>query len=427
MLEQKVMEREHKKAAVHLVMSYWLTYTLSICLKLTYGTSMMVIKEEYMIPSAMLLGLPITLHYLTYAVIQLILAVVIGRLRFKRYLLLTFLPAGLLYASVFAFSPVWYLNVVMALGGVLLGAVWCGALQMFRKFLPPPVLTRSLLFMSIGFSVGSMLPFAVSALSMKLGNWRYSFLVFGVLFVLASLYLAWALRRAEVSGLNPGDRAETKEARPLPSMPRAAAGALVAMAIAIIIVQSVLYYGFSNWMPTILKSNFHLANERATLLSTLLPLVSYAGPVLAQFSYNRLKSDYVSTSLLAGTCAVLALVLSLFYQMNLALTLILILGSCIFLRAVSMVESTLVPVHVGGVINAGSAAAVINAFACVAAAASPLMIGAILDAGGQDWSLCFLALFGLAVVMFVISVLFTVVHTVERRRQQRRNGLSHHV
>ena len=411
------MDKAQKRVIFHLILSCWLTYTLSICLKMAYGASMTAVKDEYLLTSDLLAGLPITLYYITYAVTQLILAPFVGKIDLKRYLLVTCLPAGLLFVSVFAYSPFPYLNVVMAADGVLLAAVWCGCMQLFKRLLPPSVLDRALLFMGAGFSAGSALSFGVAALSMKLGNWRFAFLFIGAAFTLALVYMLFSVRRAEATAFAPEAPVE-KAAGPTWEMPCASAKPLVVMATVTIFVECLLYYGFSNWMPTILRSNFDLAKERATLISILLPVVTYVGPVLAKAVGDKFKNDFASTAVLSAFATVPALILSRVYHWRLALTVAVIVVACVFLRAVSTLLGTFVSVHVSKYVNAGSSVAVINASACVAAAASPLLVGAILDATGRNWSLCFLFLFLLTVAMLVIPLLFMLVDKYRRRGQQ---------
>ena len=412
------MEKEHNKVVFNLILSCWLTYTLSISLKMAYGASMTAVKDEYLLASDLVAGLPITLYYLTYAVVQIALAAFIGKIDLKRYLLVTCVPAGLLFVSVFVWSPFWYLNAVMAANGVLLGAVWCGCMQLFKRLLPASVLDRALLFMGAGFSAGSALSFGISAIAMKLGNWRFAFLIIGTAFLLALVYMLFSVRRAEAADPASGEPMAVAK-QPTWQMPRASAKPLVVMAVIVIFIECLLYYGFSNWMPTILRSNFDLAKERATLISILLPIVTYVGPVLAKAVGDRLKNDFASTVVLALCVTVPALVLSRVYHWRLAMTVAVIVVACVFLRAVSMVLGTFVSVHVSGYINAGSSVAVINASACVAAAASPLLIGAILDATGRNWSSCFLVLFFLSVAMLAIPLCFMLADKLRRRGEQK--------
>ena len=415
------MDTAQRKVVFNLILSCWLTYTLSICLKMAYGASMTAVKEEYLLSSDLLAGLPITLYYLTYAVIQLFLAAFVGKIDLKRYLLFTCLPAGLLFVSVFVYSPFWYLNAVMAIDGVLLGAVWCGCMQLFKRLLPSSVLDRALLFMGAGFSAGSALSFGISALAMKLGNWRFAFLIIGSAFLLALFYMLLSVRSAEAAEPAP-EEPIVKTAGPTWQMPRASAKPLIVMAAVTIFIECLLYYGFSNWMPTILKSNFDLAKERATLISILLPVVTYVGPVLAKAVGDKFKNDFASTAVLSAFATVPALILSRVYHWRLALTVAVIVLACVFLRAVSTLLGTFVSVHVSKYVNAGSSVAVINSFACVAAAASPLLVGAILDATGRNWTSCFLVLFALSVLMLVIPLLFMVIDKYRRRGEKDDSG-----
>ena len=99
----------------------------------------------------------------------------------------TFTVSGLSFISVLFFSPIWYIDVIMALNGITLGAVWCGSFMVFAKYLSQKTMNVALLFMSAGFAVGGAVAFGIGALSIYLNNWRISFFVFGAAFLVSDL------------------------------------------------------------------------------------------------------------------------------------------------------------------------------------------------------------------------------------------------
>ena len=107
----------------NVVLSCFLAYAFSMCMKMAYSASMAAIKDEYGI-SNIIASLPLTLYYVFYAIIQFALALFITKINIKRYMLITFSLSGVSYISLFFFSPVWYVCAVLALNGMLHGAVW---------------------------------------------------------------------------------------------------------------------------------------------------------------------------------------------------------------------------------------------------------------------------------------------------------------
>ena len=408
------MAKSEKRIVFGLILSCWLIYTFSMCMKMAYSGAMASIKEEYGV-SHVTASLPITLYYSFYAVIQFGLAIFMSRINFKLYMAITFIISGLSFISVFFYSPMWYIGTVLALNGITLGAVWCGSVSVFGKYLSQRTMNNALLFMGIGFSAGSAMSYVVNAIAAAVGNWRIGFIVFGVAFLLATLYFLFALTRAEKAGIKPKAenvaikkqvyKAEKVDVKPL-----------IIMAIIITFFACVLYYGLTNWMPTILSNIFQMSNANSNLITTIFPVVAYVGPVLVVILCNRLKNDFLVSLIGCGISALFGLLLYLLLDVNVILTVFIIIVWGISLRAVNSLCGSLCSLHTREYVDAGKTSAIINAVACIAAAVSPFLISMILDASGNEWSVGFLVLFIFAVVMLVISVVFLIIREINRRK-----------
>ena len=320
----------------------------------------------------------------------------------------------------FFFSPIWYIGAVLAVNGIMHGAVWCGSVFAFGKYLSQKTMNGALLFMSVGFAVGNALSFGISALAASLGNWRISFIVFGSAFLVSTLYFLYSLIRVEKAGIKPTEdhiplkkqvyKAEKSDVKPL-----------LIMSNITVFFACVLYYGFTNWMPTILKDVFALSNADANLITVLFPILVFIGPVLGVYMCNKLKNDFLVTLLCCFIGAGLSLTLYLVFRINIVLTVAVISALGIFLRCINNVVASLVPMHTREYVNAGRSAAVINAVACVAAAISPFLISFILDVGGNDWGVNFLVLFAVACVTLIVSIVFFIIPLTVRRGKKAEN------
>lgn len=401
------MDKSNKRIIFGLILSCWLIYLFSMCLKMVYSGSMASVREEYGV-SNKIASLPTTLHYALYALIQFILSTIITKINLKRYMAFTLVFSGLSFISIFFYSPMWYICVVLAINGITLGAVWCGSIMVLGKYLSLKTMTKALLFMSVGFSVGSAMSYGVSALAINFGNWRISFIILGVAFLLSVFYFLFSLTRVEKADIKPTADQVTAKTHVYTAQ-KYEVKLLVVMAVITVFLACLLYYAFTNWMPTILKNVFNIANKNANLITVLFPIVVFAGPTMAVFFCNRIKNDFLVVVIACVLCVALSLVLCFTYNLNVVFTVITILILGVFLRLLVELFVSLISVHVREYINAGKVSATVNASASVAAATSPFLIGLILDLSGNDWEIGFLFLFVIAVVMLVICMTFYII------------------
>ena len=385
---------------------------------MVYSGSMASVREEYGV-SNKIASLPTTLHYALYALIQFILSMIITKINLKRYMAFTLVFSGLSFISIFFYSPMWYICVVLAINGITLGAVWCGSIMVLGKYLSLKTMTKSLLFMSVGFSVGSAMSYGVSALAINFGNWRISFIILGVAFLLSVFYFLFSLTRAEKADIRPKADQVTAKTHVYTAQ-RYEVKLLVVMAVITVFLACLLYYAFTNWMPTILKNVFNIANKNANLITVLFPIVVFAGPTMAVFFCNRIKNDFIVVVIACVLCVALSLVLCFTYNLNVVFTVITILILGVFLRLLVELFVSLISVHVREYINAGKVSATVNASASVAAATSPFLIGSILDLSGNDWKTGFLFLFIIAVVMLVICMTFYIIRQIKGHNKVKR-------
>lgn len=406
--------KANKRIILGLILSCWLTYTFSISMKMAYSASMAAIKEEYLISNTAA-SLPLTLYYVFYAVIQFALALFITKINVKAYMAVNFVISGLSYISVLFFSPIWYLDVVLAINGITLGAVWCGAVLVFSKYMSQKTMDGALLFMSAGFAVGGALSFGVGALAIHLNNWRISFLVFGLAFLFSTFYELSAISRAERAQLSPKEedvplKKQTYKADGISAKP------LFIMSTVAVFFASFLYYGFNNWMPKILFDIFGLTNAKATLITTLFPIVVYFGSILSVFICNKIQNDFLVSFIFSLVVAVIGFILAYLYDINVVLTVAIILVLGIFLRFLCNLFAVLTPLHIREHINSGKTSATINASASVSAAISPTVIALVLDASGGEWRTGFLILFAVAVLTLTVCLTFYVMNLIKKRQ-----------
>lgn len=416
-----MVAKNNKRIVFSIILSCWLAYTFSMCMKMVYSASMVAIKDEYEV-SHFIASLPITLYYILYAVIQLFLAVIMRKINMKLYMFVTFVFSGLSFVSVYFYSPIWYVCSVMAINGITLGAVWCGSLMTFAKFLTKKQMNDSLLMMGAGAAVGNAFSYGISTLAMYMGNWRLSFLIMGAAFLVATVYMLSSIILAEKIRLIPDESSDLAvKKKQIYTVKHYEAKPLVIMATIVVFFACILYYAFTNWMPTILKNVFGMGNSQATLLTTIFPIAVFTGVYLSNLLSNKMKNDFLLTLLSATVVAILSLILCFTYQLGAIICVAVIVGLGIALRLITSLNCSLITLHTRDYFNSGSTASLINSSACVAAGVSPVLISTILDLSGGNWTTGFFVLFITSIALLLVPMVFTLININNTRKYEKRN------
>ena len=406
----------NKRLVFNIILSCWLLYTFSMCMKMVYSASMVAIKDEYNV-SHFIASLPITLYYALYAVIQLFLAVIMRRINMKLYMLITFTFSGLSFISVFFFSPVWFVCSVMAINGITLGAVWCGSLMVFSKYLTKKQMRNSLLLMGAGATVGNTVSYGISALAMSVGNWRWSFLIMGAAFLFATAYMIFSIIKAEKNNLVPDESADIAvNKKQVYTVKQYEAKPLIIMGTIVSFFACILYYAFTNWMPTILKGLFGMENSEATVITMIFPVAVFAGVYLSNYLSDKVKNDFLLTLVASIIVAVLSLVLCFVFNVGVAICVAVIVLLGISLRVITSLNCSLVTLHTKDYFNSGATGSIINSSACVAAGVSPVLISLILDLSGGNWQTGFIVLFGASIILTIVPFMFLLLNIRRKRK-----------
>lgn len=411
------MDKSKKGLVFGIIFSCFISYTLTMCMKMVYSASIVSIIDEYAV-SYSLASLPVTLYYMVYAVIQIFLAAIMKKINMRLYMLVTFAFSGLSFISVYFYSSVWYIGTVMAVNGITLGAVWCGSVMIFAKYLTKKQMSDTLLLMGAGSIVGNVLSYGISALSMHIGNWRISFFVVGAAFLIATVYQTVVLTCVEKRKFVPEEDGDNVPvAKRIYTVKRNEAKPLIVMATIVVFFSCILYYAFTTWMPTILKDIFGVGNTQATLITMAFPVFMMVGVYLSNTLSNKVRNDFELSTVAAAIVAVLSLVLCFTFDKNLFLCVALIVILGIALRLITSLDCSYVTLHTKPYYNSGSTASIINASACVAAGGSPALIAMIIDLSGGSWQTGFIALFIAAIVLLIVPSVFWIAN-VKRQHME---------
>lgn len=261
-------------------------------------------------------------------------------------------------------------------------------------------------------------PLVISAL-LTVFSWRDAFIALGAITLVFFLVFYWFIRdnpltdprvsAEELAGLglpNPGALPAGEAKLPVhwPSLLRR-----VWPATAACFSHGWVLWFFNNWIPSYFVIRYHMRIEQSALFSSLVllggTLGTLSGGMLADWHFrrtgNRLRSrrDIIIFGFLASVLGLLPLM----FTENLTITAA-SLGIAFFLSELSdsplwLVGAEIAPKH------AGLSSALVFAGMAIAGALSPIVVGYLLDATGNDWTYAF----GVSIAVLLLGPVFAMM------------------
>ena len=233
----------------------------------------------------------------SYALAQIILAVVMKKMNLKRYIIITITGASLVTSSMVFTSTIAEHYVIFALMGVFQAGFWSCNLKLLSVYLPSSMLPSSSAVMTMGPGVAGALSFGVAALFGS--NWRLPFLAMGVLSLVSVIVYTVSLSslehvRAENSlGRAKDERVEIPDSY---SFFESGFGTVIFYAVSIFAGCSLLsiFTIIGNNFDVYLKLVGNMDVGTVKIIMVIMPLVAAVGPFMTVGSVERRKGDFLA-------------------------------------------------------------------------------------------------------------------------------------
>lgn len=321
--------------------------------------------------------------------------------------------------------------IVWAANGFFNSMLWSPIIRVFTDWMTQSQRLKAGANISLTIPVGMSLSYLISSLMLKIYDWRSVFISCGSL-----LCIGGAIWILGISGLKPYIKtmsqrnseiinANLRENGDNEKKPSLTLGLFFGTGIAFIAIVALfngsLKDAVLSWAPTYLKDTYGFSDSAASLVSTLLPLFSVAGPYVAIFLDNKIFKNEVTTSGVMFAAAGISLVLvvlitallpsvtssSLLFLLPLISVALLAFSMCCMWGVNTMIL-TFVPYRFGGLGISSAVTGTLNCTAYIAASCCTILYGSV--ANTQSWSVTVLiwtgfALFG-AAACFALAALW---------------------
>lgn len=309
--------------------------------------------------------------------------------------------------------------IVWAANGFFNSMLWSPIIRVFTDWMTQTQRLKAGANISLTIPVGMTLSYLISSLMLEISDWRGVFISCGSL-----LCIGGAIWILGISGLKPyiktmSERnseiisANLKESGEDKKKPSLALGLFFGTGIAFIAIVALfngsLKDAVLSWAPTYLKDTYSFTDSAASLVSTLLPLFSVAGPYVAIYLDKKFFNNEVATSGVMFAAAGISLVAVVLLKGSLPLLAVALLAfSMCCMWGVNTMILTFVPYRFGGLGISSAVTGTLNCTAYIAASCCTFLYGSM--AKTQSWSATVLlwtgfALLG-AVACFILAALW---------------------
>ena len=390
--------------------------------KLVYTAEMVELMDVFAITEDVF-GLPVTIYFCVYALVQVLLSIFMHKLDVKKYIGITIAISCVLTCALAFSTGLTYFCIVLGVNGIFQAGVWAGCMYFLNKHLPVCMLPKANTLMTIGFPLGTVIGYGASSLCVALKAWWLTFIIAGVLFAVVLVYFLITLTvlekqpkliSIEIDNIaKPTGKFATTTLKTNTSIINFNGGFQKALFYVIIGVVCFMVYNIYSsiveWIPKMLTDVYDLDNSLAILFSIVVPVGVAIGPVIMIALCEKFE-NYVVVSLV-GCLVVIILGVAVFfgYTLSVVIALVLLLLYAVCSRAVCAVYETVIVSKMKDKLNAGSFAAYTNATASIGAAAAPLIMGNVVKAGG--WTVTYGVLIAecLFMTFLILAVLLLFV------------------
>ena len=202
--------------------------------------------------------------------------------------------------------------------------IWPPIVRLFAESMPLERQKRACVFIDSTTPAGTLAAYALSAVLLQFADWHHVFFACGglLLDMAAVFWFGTApLRRATTYSPQP----ESQKRKGAGNVPSALLAAGLGAMLISVLLHGGLKEGVTNWVPSIIQSNFGISPAFSAAVAMALPLVNLSGAYLSgwlneRYAHNELKTAGVLFAL-ASVC-LLALPLAMRTSLLLAVLLL---------------------------------------------------------------------------------------------------------
>lgn len=379
----------------------WLAYASAYIGRYNYSAVMGAITAENSL-SLSAAGAVSTGYFICYAVGQIVFGLLSQSVSPYAMILIGLCGSGLCNLGAGAF-PTSFMGLLWGANGLFQAMIWPPIVRLFAESMPLERQKRACVSINSTTPAGTLAAYALSAVLLQFADWHHVFFSCGglLLGMAAVFWLGTApLRRATTYSPQP----EFQKQKGTGNAPSALLAAGLGAMLLPVLLHGGLKDGVTNWVPSMIQSNFGISPAFSAAAAMALPLVNLSGAYLSGWlnehcTHNELKTAG-SLFALASVCL---LALPLAMRTSLLLAVLLLAVTTASMLGVNTMFINVIPVKAGRHGGASMLSGTLNAVTYLGAAAATWGIGAAAE--GCGWNAVFLLWLVMAMLALLVSTL----------------------
>ena len=428
------VDKERYKYGNLLIFACFFIYTVSMAAKGIYAAQTKFIVDLWKLDYATA-SLANTYYFVTYGLVQVGLFFLMNKISMRKYILWTVPFAGVAIALIGMATNISQIWIYFGISGAFQAGIFAGCTLMLTRYLPVKQLSKANMIMNMGYAIGTVLAYLLSALFIGFGgeSWRIPYYIIGALTILSVLtfgVIVYSARRFTrinnildkkiLKELESGKTNAIDDNDPLitlKSKKKTVVFYIVDLIMTFLI--TAVYYCVMNYITSLLVDVHGLSQDISIYVSTIAPIAITIGPVLIIRSCDHHKDFVKQSTIYMGILIPLVLIITLFYEVNMWLFLVLAVAFVVIANAVKSAIISIMAYKLRNVVNSGSYSAITNAVASVSAGVTPTIMGVILGdpSVGANWNAFFWVTTALVVFVFVALVVIDIIVRKDYRKE----------
>lgn len=277
--------------------------------------------------------------------------------------------------------------VIWSVNGLFQAMLWPPIIRIFAEWFHPEYRKAACLRINITTPVGTVAAYLAAAAFIRMGNWRGSFYMAGILMLLTAGIWMWI---AGPLAESPVFQQETRPGKERWNGDKAALSVLFVRAgiptlFMALVAQGVLKDGITTWVPSFAEEQFGISPALSVLGTVILPIANISGVYLASSLERRIKKGELAASGALFAVNVLLLGLLLFLkEAGLWVTYLLLAFATTGMMGVNTLFASCMPLAFAPWRKASSAAGIFNFCIYIGAAISVWGTGLLSTQIGWD-------------------------------------------
>lgn len=235
-----------------------------------------------------------TCSFITYGAGQILSGWCGDKISPKRLVLYGLFTTSAVNVLITFFREPWIMALLWSINGLAQAFLWPPMVKLLSMHLSENDYQRGVVFLSNGGMVGSTAVYLLAPLLFPMFGWKGIFYLSAFCGLLMMLLWHIFCPKDEEEQCTPAMAKESPS--PTVTTPLARYGLLLTLIMAANIAQGIMRDGVTAWVPSYISDVFHLANDKAILISIALPLLGILGIVFS----SKLHARYLRNPITCG-------------------------------------------------------------------------------------------------------------------------------